>query len=289
MGQMTSPLMKTAITALLFSGILAGCGGVPERDSILSEARNAYMSAKNDPEVASKAQTALYDAERALQRAEAAETAEEMQHLAYLAQRQAEIAQAVADRKTAEAARAELSEQKGEVVLMSRERELAEKSLEVDQKAREAEQARREAEQLLAQNRALQEQIKELQGRETERGIVLTLGDVLFETGKADLLASANNNLNKIAAFLNENPDRNVLIEGHTDNVGTDANNVRLSERRAESTRIALVQRGVSPQRIITRGFGESRPVESNDTVTGRQKNRRVEITILNKGEQLRW
>ncbi len=296
MGRVNHRLAKNIIAAMLVSAALAGCSGVAEKDTIMQSARSAFSAAKNDPQVASKAQTALYDAEKALQRAESADTAEEMTHLAYLAERQAEIAQAVAARKSAEAERQALSSQKGDVVLMSRERELAQKSLEVDQKAREAEQkareaelARQQAERLLEQNRALQEQIKELQGRQTDRGLVLTLGDVLFETGKADLLASANSNLNKIAAFLVENKTRNVLIEGHTDDRGTDAYNMRLSEQRADSVRLALIQRSVAPQRIIIRGYGESRPIESNSTETGRQKNRRVEITILNEGEQLHW
>lgn len=295
-GRLNHRLAKNTLIAMLVGVLLAGCSGVAERDTIMQNARSAFGAAKNDPKVVSQAQTSLYDAEKALQRAESADTAEEMTHLAYIAERQAEIAQAVAARKTAEAERQALSAQTGDVVLMSRERELAQKSLEVDQKSREAEQkareaelARQQAERLLEQNRALQDQLKELQGRQTDRGLVLTLGDVLFETGKADLLFSANDNLNKISAFLVENKTRNVLIEGHTDDRGTDAYNMRLSEQRADSVRLAFIQRGVAPQRIITRGYGESRPIENNSTETGRQKNRRVEITILNEGEQLHW
>jgi OmpA-OmpF porin, OOP family len=292
---------KLAIGVTTLSGLLWGCSGVPEKDSILKEARSTFSAAKNDPNVATYAQTALYDAEKALKQAESADTSVQMQHLAYLAQRQAEIAQAVGTRRAAELERDTLSKQQGEVVLMSRERELSQKAQQIDQKAREAqlaqeqaerarlqaEEAQKQAERLLAQNRELQEQIKELQGRQTEKGLVLTLGDVLFETAKAELLPSATHNLNKIAEFLNQYQNRNVLIEGHTDDRGGDAYNQRLSEQRADSVRMALVQRGVSPQRIITHGYGKARPIESNATETGRQKNRRVEITILNEGE--RW
>jgi OmpA-OmpF porin, OOP family len=292
---------KLAIGVTTLSSLLWGCSGVPEKDTILKDARSSFSAAKSDTNVSTYAQTALYDAEKALKQAENADTSVQMQHLAYLAQRQAEIAHAIGVRRAAEVERDTLSKQQGEVVLMSRERELNQKSQQIDQKAREAqlaqEQAERarlqaqeaqaKAEQLLAQNRELQDQLKELQGKQTDKGLVLTLGDVLFETAKAELLPSATHNLNKIAEFLTQYPNRNVLIEGHTDDRGGDAYNQGLSEQRAESVRMSLIQRGISPQRIITHGYGKARPIESNASEMGRQKNRRVEITILNEGE--RW
>jgi outer membrane protein OmpA-like peptidoglycan-associated protein len=110
----------------------------------------------------------------------------------------------------------------------------------------------------------------------------VTLGDLLFETGKSDLKGGASSNLNKLAAFLNEYPDRSVLIEGHTDNVGSDETNFNLSQRRANSVQSYLVGRGVAASRLATSGLGEGSPVAGNDSATGRQQNRRVEIIISN-------
>jgi outer membrane protein OmpA-like peptidoglycan-associated protein len=121
-----------------------------------------------------------------------------------------------------------------------------------------------------------------LNARETERGLVVTLGDVLFETARADLKGGAAGNLGKLAAFLVKYPDRNVVIEGHTDNVGGEDYNLGLSQRRAESVRSFLVTHGVSANRISASGKGEGSPVSDNDTATGRQQNRRVEVIIAN-------
>ena len=128
----------------------------------------------------------------------------------------------------------------------------------------------------------LQRQIEELNARETDRGLVVTLGDLLFETGKSDLKGGAAGNLSKLALFLNEYPDRSVLIEGHTDNVGTDETNFNLSQRRANSVQSYLVGQGIAAARLSTSGLGEGSPVAGNDTATGRQQNRRVEVIISN-------
>jgi outer membrane protein OmpA-like peptidoglycan-associated protein len=139
----------------------------------------------------------------------------------------------------------------------------------------QAELARRQA-QLLA------DQLRDLQARETERGLVLTLGDVLFDTGKATLKPGANSTISRLAQFLRQSPERSVTIEGHTDSVGTDSYNLMLSESRAGSVRDALVAQGIENSRILAVGKGESTPVASNDGAAGRQQNRRVEIIISN-------
>jgi outer membrane protein OmpA-like peptidoglycan-associated protein len=128
----------------------------------------------------------------------------------------------------------------------------------------------------------LQRQIDELQAKETDRGLVLTLGDVLFTSGQADLKAGVASNLGRLATFLNQNPGRNVEIEGHTDNVGSDEYNQALSQRRADSVRSFLIQQGIGPERIRTSGKGEHQPVADNDSGGGRQQNRRVEVIIEN-------
>ncbi|HEY6452994.1 MAG TPA: OmpA family protein [Steroidobacteraceae bacterium] len=126
----------------------------------------------------------------------------------------------------------------------------------------------------------LQRQIDTLQARTTDRGLVLTLGDVLFATNRAELIAGANGHLNKLVAFLNKYPDRTVNIEGYTDSTGGADYNLGLSQRRAESVRSYLIDQGIESGRLIASGKGMSSPVAGNDTATGRQQNRRVEVVI---------
>lgn len=133
------------------------------------------------------------------------------------------------------------------------------------------------AEQLSSE---LRRQIDELNARETDRGYVMTLGDVMFETDRAELRGGVPANLAQLAEFLQRYPDRSVSIEGHTDSVGSAEYNEGLSRRRAESVQSFLMQRGVASNRMRTSGMGQSSPVASNDSATGRQQNRRVEVII---------
>ena len=122
--------------------------------------------------------------------------------------------------------------------------------------------------------------MKELEGKKTDRGIIITLGDVLFDTDRAELKSGGTRNLQKLATFLKANPLRKVMIEGFTDSTGTQAHNEDLSNQRASSVRNALMGMGVSLDSIGARGFGEAYPVASNDNAAGRQLNRRVEIVV---------
>ncbi|MHB8091895.1 MAG: OmpA family protein [Syntrophales bacterium] len=190
--------------------------------------------------------------------------------LADIQAKEAALANAQADAKAREAemARAEAEGQ-------AREAEMA--RAEAESQAKKAEKAR--AELVL-----LMKELSELQGQLTDRGIVLTIGDVLFAFDKADLNASAQNSMDKIAAFLREKQNRNLLVEGHTDSVGSDEYNQRLSEQRSASVKSALVKRGIAGERIVTIGYGKKYPLASNDTAAGKQQNRRVEAIILNEG-----
>ncbi len=276
---------KRCTTVITISFLLASCAGVPQKDEILKNARAAYAEIEANPNAQSLA--SLYDAEQALKKAENAGTVVEMEHLAYLAEKQAEITAAMAETKGAKTKREVLTKQQDEARLSAREREILEKQRQADMALDEAERARQEAQKLAAKNQDLEKQLSELQGKQTDKGLVLTLGDVLFETGKADLLSGALQQMDKIAAYLSQAVDRNVLVEGHTDNVGSDEYNMGLSERRANSVRFALVERGVTSNRILAKGYGKSKPVAENNTDVGRQQNRRVEITILNEGVSL--
>ncbi len=126
----------------------------------------------------------------------------------------------------------------------------------------------------------LQAQLRAIDARKTERGIVVTLGDMLFSTGQARLQGDGAVKMTKLAEFLKRNPNRRASIEGYTDSVGSADSNQALSDRRAHAVMDALVEQGVPSNRLSTEAFGERRPVASNDTVSGRQQNRRVEIVF---------
>lgn len=157
----------------------------------------------------------------------------------------------------------------------------------ISEQQQELERQRQE----LAQNRELLEQLRrqDLETRETERGVVVNLPDVLFEFGRAELTPEAHVKVRDIAEVLNSTArDRQVAVEGHTDSIGSTLFNQKLSEQRAESVTIALENSGVSPGRITTRGYGERYPIAPNtysdgaDNPAGRAKNRRVEVIIQN-------
>jgi outer membrane protein OmpA-like peptidoglycan-associated protein len=193
------------------------------------------------------------------------------------ARRQAEIAQQAADRQAAALAAASAQAQRDEALIAARQAE-------ADEAKRQAELARQTAEQQAAAYQARiaeqEQQLKELDAKKTERGMVITLGDVLFAVNKAQLSAGGVRNVQKLANFLNQYPQRKVLIEGHTDSTGSRSINQPLSERRADAVRSALVGMGISGDRIETRGYAEAYPVASNNTAAGRQLNRRVEIIL---------
>ncbi len=150
-----------------------------------------------------------------------------------------------------------------------------------DAQASEIELARREAELASEQARSLQRRLEYLELRETDRGVVLTLGDVLFEVGQADLQPGATANLQDVVELLETEPDRRVRIEGHTDSTGPSDLNQRLSEQRAEAVGNALVELGIDAERISTMGMGEDFPVATNETNEGRASNRRVDVILL--------
>jgi outer membrane protein OmpA-like peptidoglycan-associated protein len=127
---------------------------------------------------------------------------------------------------------------------------------------------------------SLQSELDELNAKETPRGMVVTLGDVLFRTGQSQLQPASANDIAKLADFFKRNPERTASIEGHTDSVGSAQANQLLSERRANAVLTALVRQGVPSDRLRTQAFGEDNPTASNDNETGRQMNRRVEIVF---------
>jgi outer membrane protein OmpA-like peptidoglycan-associated protein len=292
--------MRTPYKLTLLAAVLAGgCAISQPAQERLDQARVTYRGAAADPAVQRYAQPELQSAANALNDAErmAAEGkySELVEHNAYLAERRAQTAQRTAQARHAEEQAAAAREERQRAEVAAREREAAA----AREAQRQAEAARREAESRVAQLEAeraerakqtlaaseLAAEVKglesaDIRARETQRGWVLTLNnDRMFEQG-ITLAPTAEHTLDNVAQFLRKHPDRSVAIEGFTDSEGSPSANERLSERRAQAVKFALVQKGIEPSRIDARGYGSSFPVASNETEGGRSLNRRVEIVL---------
>lgn len=251
---------KTFVGSALAVAILlmAGCATQPQKIAELEQARRAVTTTERDPVAQQVASIQLEDAKLALAQADAAWESQEdpaqIKHYAYLAQRNAQIA----DERAAEARTREQIEEssarRNQVLLTARTAEAQE----------------------------LSQELAELKAKKTDRGMVLTLGDVLFNTDKAQLKPGAQSTVDRLAVFMRENPQRQILIEGHTDSRGSDEYNQVLSRDRAEAVEAALLRQNIASNRMQIRGLGERFPVASNNTAAGQQQNRRVEIVISN-------
>jgi outer membrane protein OmpA-like peptidoglycan-associated protein len=181
-----------------------------------------------------------------------------------------------------------LAEQQAQLDAQKREQaEQARKIAEAAQAqaAAEAASARQSAAQADAQKEAMRKQMlaqlnQVLQTRETARGLIMNLSDVLFDFGKYTLKPETREKLAKVSGILLTHPDMHLQVEGYTDNVGSDEFNQKLSEQRADSVRDYLISQGISADSITSKGFGKTNPIASNDTAKGRQQNRRVEIVV---------
>ena len=283
---------KTLGAAAALTLALAGCASAPLAPPGAAAARTKLTSLQSDPNLAERAPAALKDAEAAVRSAEqpvSKADAELGAHRVYIADRKVEIAMARASTRYAEDQRAKLGDERDRARLDARTKEAdAARSdatiarNDADAARASADAARTAAETAMRDAEDLQRQIDALQAEATDRGLVLTLGDVLFATGKSDVKVGATSNLNKLVAFLNKYPDRSVQIEGHTDNVGSEDSNQGLSQRRAESVKAYLVQQGIAGSRLTAVGMGESQPLAGNDSQSGRQQNRRVVAIIEN-------
>jgi len=286
-----------AVTGAVAMGLLAvACTSTPTTHPELEAARAQYQTARADPSVQSYAAEELEEAERLLSSADAAvesrEDVEVVDHLAYLAKQTSRTAIELGRQKAAEQRIGEAAAERDRIRLAARTREaeLANESarlatLEAERAGaaastatRELAQTRERAADLAEANAALEA----LNAKQSSRGLIVTLGDMLFDTGKAEVKSGATRQLDEVATFLRENPDRQVMIEGFTDSVGADDYNQQLSDRRAAAVRDALTSRGVDGSRIVARGYGERFPVGTNADAGGRQLNRRVEIIVSN-------
>ncbi len=254
--------MKTT-HLLMIAGValITACASAPKQIPILDQARSDVQTLQQDPRAAQDVSQDLAAARSSLTTAEAAMKdgkRETVEHYAYLASRQAQIGEAHLAEMRAKEQVAKGEADRNRVLLDARTEEVE----------------------------SMQRELADLQAKKTERGMVVTLGDVLFNTGAATLLPGADLALGRLAEALQKNPDMRVIVEGHTDSQGSDSYNEDLSRRRSQAVRDALVARGVAGDRIETIGRGEAFPVASNDSAEGRQQNRRVEIVFSNDAGQ---
>jgi outer membrane protein OmpA-like peptidoglycan-associated protein len=271
-------LVAAAVTSLL-----AACTSTPDRIEELETARAIVPQVEASPR-AGIAASYVSEARKSLDRAnklvDSGGRVGDIEFEAMVASRNAQIAN---EKILAAQAQEELEKGTAErqaVLIEAREAE----SRRRQQQAQNAEQ---QAE--LAEHRAstLEQELSDLRAKKTDRGMVLTLGDVLFDTGMATLKPGAYTTIDRLATVLKQAPDRKVMIEGHTDSVGGDDYNRQLSERRAAAVQTALLERGVSSNQITAVGKGETFPVASNDNAGGRQQNRRVEMVFTDDRSQV--
>ena len=279
---------SVAIAALL--GVVALACATPH-NSTLDRVRADLQSAETDPAVRSGAPVELYEAKQAVERLEAAvkdddeseDRKEHIEHLGYVADQKIQIARAAASEATLKRQAKELTEQSDEMRIRARTTEAERANDRAAVAEQDAAAARAELEAMRARAEQIEVQFQSVKTEETSRGLVLTMrDDVLFAFDSARLQPGAEDALDEVANFLKEYPDRAIAVEGHTDSVGSDAYNDRLSRERADSVAHYLEHVGVPSSRIDGEGFGEQRPVAPNDNEAGRQQNRRVESVVEN-------
>jgi outer membrane protein OmpA-like peptidoglycan-associated protein len=300
-------LIAAAVTAVL----LTACSSVPSKPEGAVELRSRLTQLQADPQLAGRAPLAMEQATLAVTAAEQPQSDRAItDHLNFMADRKISIATADAHNQWSVDQRPVITEQRTTMQLQARTAEAdaagqrtavaqadadsqrqqadfarestAVAQADADNQRRQADDARDSTVDAQRNAADLQQQIVDLQARPTDRGLVLTLGDVLFASGTANLNSGGTTHLDKLAGFLNKYEDRSVQIEGYTDSNGSDEYNQSLSQRRAEAVRAYLVNRGVGSSRLTASGKGESSPVGDNGTDAGRQQNRRVEVIIGN-------
>jgi outer membrane protein OmpA-like peptidoglycan-associated protein len=279
---------RTALALAIASILVIGCASAPMKPAGSEQVRAKLSALQGDPELAVHAEVPIKDAETAVKQAEMIQPDLELAaHRVYIADRKVDAARAMAETRFSEEQRPSLARQSEQARLDARTREadlakadaLTARAENVQQKA-VADQARSDTEAAQREAAELQRQMDILQAKPTERGMVLTLGDTLFATAKAELRSGATANLDKLGTFLSKYQERTASIEGFTDSMGGEGYNQDLSQRRADAVKQYLVGRGIDPMRLASAGRGENAPVADNGSADGRQQNRRVEVVI---------
>jgi outer membrane protein OmpA-like peptidoglycan-associated protein len=281
---------NTLLALAVASALLAACASAPIKPSGADALRARLSQLQSNAELSSRAPLAIKEADIAVTAAERPQSDVALsKHLLFMADRKIDVAQALGEGRLAVDQRKTLEENRESMRLQARTNEADSANLRATTAQADAANQKQQADSARdatadAQRNAqdLQRQIDELHAKNTDRGLVLTLGDVLFATNKSTLNAGGTANLVKLAGFLAKYPARNAAIEGYTDNVGSEAYNQELSQRRADAVKSYLMAQGVDSGRLTSAGKGESAPVSDNGSSTGRQQNRRVEVIIAN-------
>lgn len=255
---------QTAISIAASVILLSGCASSQHSGAeVLAAAHAAYQHVREDADVLRSAPKDLIRAGESLAKADRLSSywgsADDVQHYAYLSQQYSAIA--------AQKSLLNLNQERAVKLELERQR---------------LQLALREAKLLSIQDQSnwLEEQMISLASMQNERGLVMTLGDVLFDAGESELNVSANRTVLKLVQFLQLNPRRIVRIEGYTDSRGDAEENLELSRARAQAVADALIDLGVEAKRVEVQGHGESFPVTENASAKGRAQNRRVEIVF---------
>ena len=298
------PFFRTP-AALAIVALMSACASTPTTTSLLESTRNEYRQLELNPNSTSFAQVEMKQASDAMREAnlsaERRESAEKVDKQAYLARQKIALTDEVIKKKVAESDVAAAAKERDFIRLNQRTNEANQANANAQQSQLNAQMAQADAAQAQrkaadaqratddaraktaeaqARNAALEAQLADLAAKKTDRGMVITLGDVLFGTGQSTLTPDGMRSAQKLADVLKQNTARTVLVEGFTDSTGSAALNQELSSRRAAAVRDALMQMGVAANRVNVRGYGEAYPVSGNDSAAGRQLNRRVEIVL---------
>ena len=313
-----NPIRNYTLTVLC-AAVLAACSSIPRDNPSLIQARSDYEAAQSNTQTRTLAPTELKQAGDTLAQAEAAhlnhDNVGHVNHLAYLTGQRVTLANQAAARKGAEATVAQAATERDQLRLDARTREAdaatqnaavatrdaatSQRQAAASQRQADASQrqaadsqqqavasqqmaavAAQQAGEAEARSQALERQLRELNAKKTDRGLVITIGDVLFDTGQAQLKTGGVQSMQRLSGFLKEYPKRRAMIEGYTDSVGSDSTNLALSGRRADAVLGALLGMGVDRAQLASQGYGESHPVAGNENAGGRQMNRRVEIVL---------
>ncbi len=277
-------MRKNAIIFATVASVLGACASMPKTNPELEQARAQVQTLSAEP-LAQQAASHDLDAARAsLNQADAALAQNKppavVNHLAYLAARHADAGQARVDEAQARQEMAKAQDDRNRILLQARSREAQNAQAQAQAAQNQAQAAQQRAQAAQQQLESAQQQLQDMQAKQTQRGMVLTLGDVLFDTNKATLKPGADQRIDRLATFLQKNPNERLIIEGYTDSTGTEEYNQELSQRRAQAVANALAAQGVPASRYQVVGRGQAFPVASNATQAGRQQNRRVEIVF---------
>ncbi|XHS78029.1 OmpA family protein [Burkholderiaceae bacterium UC74_6] len=297
-----SALYQSAICKLSLAAVpilmLGACSTTPLPNAQLTEARAGYRQAESNESVRLYASPELHQAGDALERANAAwgrdERTDEVNHLAYLAKQRVALAQATGRQRAAEMSLSKADADRDAMRLSARtdeandaktatataQSEMIDAQHRAMNSAQDADQARQSSRDAQARSVELESQLRNINAKKTDHGMVITLNDVLFDTNRSELRPDAMRSFDKLAVFMKRHPQRQASVDGYTDNVGSSQSNQSLATRRADAVRSALIEMGVDGDRLATRSYGKAFPVADNGSSQGRQLNRRVEIVL---------